>query len=123
MIDYETFCQIQHDRRQGLTLAQIAAARGLHRHTVAHWLARDEYRRRHTRPRPSKLDAFKPDILRWLHTHPLSARQVFQRLREQGYTGGYSILCDYIGYSGDSFHAFRRKSSSCSGGFLPRIPA
>ena len=96
MIDYETFCQIQADHRQGLTAAQIAAARGLHRHTVTHWLAQGAYRRRRSRPRPSKLDPFKADILRWLQTHPLSAVQVFQRLREHGYTGGYTILSDYI---------------------------
>ena len=97
MIDYETFCQIKDDHhRQGLTVTQIAQARRLHRHTVAKWLAEPHYRPRHSRPRPSQLDPFKADILRWLQSHPLSARQVFQRLREQGYGGGYTIVSDYV---------------------------
>jgi hypothetical protein len=41
MIDYATYCQIKDDQRQGLTVAQIAQARGLHRHTVTAWLAHD----------------------------------------------------------------------------------
>jgi transposase len=97
MIRYELYCQIHDDHhRHGLSVAQIAAARGLHRHTVAKWLAEPHYRPRPCRPRPSKLDPFKPDILRWLHRHPLSAVQVLQRLREQGYTGGHSIVNDYL---------------------------
>jgi transposase len=95
MIDYATYC-LKDDQRQGLTVAQIAQARGLHRHTVTAWLAQPHYRPRHRHPRASKLDPFKADIIGWLHQHPLSATQVFQRLREQGYTGGYSILSDYI---------------------------
>jgi transposase len=47
-------------------------------------------------PRRSKLDPYKADIVRWLDSHPLSAAQIFQRLREQGYDGGYSILTDYV---------------------------
>lgn len=97
MISYETYCQIKDDHeRQGLTVAQIAEARGLHRHTVTAWLARPQYRQRHRHPRASQLDPFKTDIIGWLQRHPLSATQVFQRLREQGYSGGYTILTDYI---------------------------
>jgi len=99
MIDYPTFCQIHDDRRQGLTVCQIASARGLHRHTVSRWLAESTFRPRQPprqTPRPSKLDPFKPEILRWIQTHRLSAQQVLQRLRELGYTGGYSILTDYL---------------------------
>ncbi len=97
MIRYDLYCQIHDDHhRHGLTVAQIAAARGLHRHTVAKWLAEPHYRPRPSRARPSKLDPFKPDILRWLHSHPLSAVQVLQRLREQGYSGGHTIVNDFI---------------------------
>jgi len=97
MISYETFCQIKDDhQRQGLTVTQIAAARGLHRHTVTQWLARAHYRACQRRPRASQLDPFKADIVRWLQGHRLSAVQVLQRLREQGYTGGYTIVSDYV---------------------------
>jgi transposase len=41
VIDYATFSKIRdcHDR-QGLTITQIARTLGLHRRTVAKWLAR-----------------------------------------------------------------------------------
>ena len=39
---------------------------------------------------------FKPRITRLLDTHPYSAQQIFQRLREDGYRGGVTILRDYV---------------------------
>jgi len=42
------------------------------------------------------LDPHKTDILRLLHQHPYSARQILHQLRERGYEGGYSILTDFI---------------------------
>ena len=45
----------------------------------------------------SKLDAFKPPIRAWLEQHDYTATQIFQRLRaEAGYSGGMSILKDYV---------------------------
>lgn len=97
MIDFETFCKI-HDchHRQGLTIAQTARSLGLHRGTVASWLARAHFTRRRSRPRASKLDPFKSRITRLLDTHPYSAQQIFQRIREDGYCGGISIVRDYV---------------------------
>src|SRR5262249_52313908 len=48
------------------------------------------------RPRHSKLDPFKPEIVRMLERYPYSAAQVFQRLREQGFAGGYSLVKAYV---------------------------
>jgi transposase len=97
VIDYETFCRIHdcHDR-QGLTIAQTACELGLHPQTVAKWLARARYERRRSRLRSSVLDPFKGRITRLLDTHPYSAQQIFQRLREEGYGGGVTILRDYV---------------------------
>lgn len=97
MIDYATFCQIRDaHQRQKLSVEQIAQSLNLHRQTVSYWIGQPSYRPRHAPPRPSKLDPFKADIARWLEAHPLSAVQVFQRLREQGYTGGQTIVKDYV---------------------------
>src|SRR5262249_47861387 len=41
-------------------------------------------------------DPFKPRITRLLDTHPYSAQQIFQRLREEGYRGGVTIVRDYV---------------------------
>ena len=97
MIDYERYCQIKqlHDT-QRLTVTQIASELHVHRATVAKWLAADKYHRRKPAPRASKLDLFKGQIVRWLQTHPYTTPQVLRRLRESGYTGGISIVGEYV---------------------------
>jgi transposase len=98
VIDYETFAKIHDCRnRQGLTATQIARALGLNRKTVAKWLARPRFApQQRCRPRSSILDPFKPRIVRLLDAHPYSAQQIFQRLHEEGYRGGVTIVRDYV---------------------------
>jgi transposase len=49
------------------------------------------------RPRTSKLDAFKATIAEWLEKDAtLTGAVIQQRLRPLGYTGGPTILCDYL---------------------------
>jgi transposase len=96
MIDYETYCRIQDAlRRQHLNFCQAARALGLHRQTVAAWAARP-WRPRATPKRGSRLDPFKGRIMAWLDTHPYSAVQILQRLRECGYSGGITLVRDYV---------------------------
>jgi transposase len=97
MIDYHVFCQIKalHEHH-GLHVAQIAKALSLDPRTVTYWLAQERFRPRRSRPRPSKLDVFKSQIVQMLEKYPYSAQQVFQRLREQGFDGGYSIVKAYV---------------------------
>ena len=96
MIDYETYAKVHDCRdRQGLTIIQIARALGLNRKTVAMWLARPHYAPQQRHRRSSILDPFKGRITRLLDTHPYTAQQIFQRLREEGYRGGITILRDY----------------------------
>jgi transposase len=97
VIDYETIAKIHdcHDR-QGLTIAQTARVLGLHPQTVATWLKRPRFEPRRSPPRGSILDPFKPRITRLLDSHPYSAQQILQRLREEGYEGGATILRDYV---------------------------
>jgi hypothetical protein len=88
MIDSHRFCQSKHlHDQQGLNASQIAQAVALDRRTVAYWLTQAQFRPRNPRPSVSKLDPFKPDIVRLLERYPYSAAQVFQRLCEQGFTG------------------------------------
>jgi len=100
MIDYQAFQQIRHLRdHERLTIAQIAQTLGLHWQTVSTWAKRPRYQRRASPPqtrRPSKLDAFKGEIVRLLHSHPYTAAQLLARLREQGYGGSYSILKAFV---------------------------
>lgn len=97
MISYETWCQIRDCRdRQGMTLSQIAQALHLHYRTVATWAALTHYEARKSVPRSSLLDAFKGQVTRLLDSHPFTAQQVFQRLREAGYAGGYTTVKAYV---------------------------
>ena len=97
MISYDIWCRIRDCRdRQHMTLAQIATALQLHHRTVATWAAMPRYEARKTAPRPSLLDPFKGQVTRLLDTHPFSAQQVFQRLREDGYAGGYTTVKEYV---------------------------
>jgi transposase len=97
MIDYETFCKIHdHHQRQGLSVGQIARALGMDRRTVAKWVRTAQYRPRASTARASRLDAYKHQVVRLLETHPYSAQQILQRLREDGFAGGYSIVKDYV---------------------------
>jgi transposase len=97
MIDYAGFCQIKHlHEQQGLSAAQIAATLSLDPRTVAYWLTQERFRPRKARQRASKLDPFKAQIVRMLERYPYSAAQVFQRLGEQGFDGGYSLVKAYV---------------------------
>ncbi|MEK7878189.1 MAG: IS21 family transposase, partial [Pseudomonadota bacterium] len=97
MLDYEIFCQIRdHLVRQRLSVAQTARALALDPRTVAKWASVEQFHPRAGVPRVSKLDAYKGQVVRWLDTHPYSAQQIFQRLREAGYAGGLTIVKDYV---------------------------
>lgn len=97
MIDYETYCKLRdYHEQQGLRVGQIADALGLDTRTVAKWIAQRQYRPRKCAPRSSKLDPYKSQIVQWLETHPFSAQQIFQRLREDGFEGGYTLVKDYV---------------------------
>ena len=97
MIDYHCFCQIKHlSAHQGLNAAQIARELTLDPRTVAYWLTQEHFRPRKSPPRSSQLDPFKQEIGRMLDRYPYSAAQVFQRLREHGFEGGYSLVKAYV---------------------------
>jgi transposase len=95
MIDYATWCAIREGVASHLTAPQLADSLDLDVKTVRHWMHRP-YAPRAPVPRTSKLDPYKGRIVGWLDAHPLTAQQVFQRLRDAGYEGGISIVKDYV---------------------------
>lgn len=96
MIDYELFAKIKHlKEREGLTIPQIATELTLDPRTVRKWLTQ-QFRPKTIPQRPSKLDPFKHDVVRMLETHPYSAAQILQRIRENGFDGGYTIVKSYV---------------------------
>jgi len=96
MIDYATFCKIHSLSQEGLDVHQIARELHLHFKTVARWVNQKTFRRRKATQRTSLLDPYKPTIVRLLQHHPYSATQIFQKIQETGYAGGYSILKEYV---------------------------
>ncbi len=97
MIDYETYVQIRnYFTRDGLTYSQISNALDLDPRTVARWANQQRYQPRKSSPRKSKLDPFKNTIVQMLEKHPYSSRQIFQRINEEGFTGGITIVEDYV---------------------------
>jgi transposase len=96
--------QLVHDvvqlAKSGMKWRAIARALHISRNTVraivtGHDGARQQVhaalRRPRTSARPSKLDAFRPRVDELLKTYPdITAQRVFEILREQGFTGGYS---------------------------------
>jgi len=100
VISYELYSQIRllHQER-GLNFAQIARELNLDEETVAKWARAKNYTKGggKTLVRKSKLEPYKIIIQRWLERHSYTATQIFQRLRaEEGYTGGFTILKDYV---------------------------
>ncbi len=97
MISFDQYSRIHHSFHVlKLTRTQIARYLGLHPRSVAKWLARERYAARRPGRRRSKLDPFKPHLTRWMETHPYSGTQLFQKLKEIGYTGGITILRDHL---------------------------
>jgi transposase len=97
MMDDHPFAQIKDlHHTHGLKAAQMAEALSLDPKTVAYWLRQKRFRPRRSAPRASKLDPFKAQILEMLEKYPYSAAQVWQRLREQGFEGGYSMVKAYV---------------------------
>ncbi len=97
MIDYETFVKIKILKDQhGLKCSQIAKELNLDYRTVEKWIDQKQYLPRNSPQRASKLDPFKGDVVRMLETHPYSAVQILQRLKENDYGGGYTIVKDYV---------------------------
>ena len=96
MIDYEQWCRIkQLAERDHLNAAQIAHTAGLAPRTVRKWL-KEPYRQRRRLERASQLDPFKGRIMGMLKEHPYSAVQVLTMLRDEGFSGGITIVKDYI---------------------------
>ncbi len=96
MIDYETFMKIKTAYEDGLTCPQIAGKLELDERTVHKWLEKSRYCQRKSSFKSSKLDPFKDYILRRLEEYPFSATQIFQKLREMEFTGGFTIVKDYV---------------------------
>ena len=96
MLERRVVFEVHQLRDQGLSVRRIASALGINRETVSKYLQNPE-KRIVKRRRPSKLDAYKPIIEKLLNELPSAPMPVILRvLRQEGYTGGKTILGDYL---------------------------
>jgi transposase len=97
MIDYHTFQQIHllAEQKQ-LKASQIARELNLDPSTVQKWMNRPRFERRKGARRTSQLDPYKGPMVALLERHPYTAQQIWQRLREQGFTGGYTTVKEFV---------------------------
>lgn len=98
MIDYQTFHQIKELQGQGLKAGQIAARLRVDAKTVRKWWKRDRYAARHAGARrPQAIESWRAPIhvlLRECETY--GATQIWQKLQDQGYKGGYTVIREYV---------------------------
>ncbi len=85
-------------KRQGLSIKAISAATGFDRKTIRKYLATPEaipaYAPRP--PRPSMLDPFQDYLRERLSAGVWNGAVLLRELKERGYTGGYTILKDWL---------------------------
>lgn len=83
---------------QGKSVQEIAMELKISRTTVRKYLNHPEAVIPKPRvPRPSKLDPFQEQIMKWVtEDHCTNCEVIFARLKQMGYTGGISILKEFV---------------------------
>ena len=88
---------IRSDRQKGLSYAEISRKYHIDPRTAkkyAHSETRPVYKL--TGPKSSKLDPYKERILHWLEEAPYSAIRIFEKIKEQGFTGEYTTVKTFV---------------------------
>src|SRR4051794_1663238 len=81
----------------GLSIHEIVRRTGHDRNTVRRALRSERPPQYERPPRPSKLDPFRDEIQRLLQEDPrIPAKRIRELIEELGYSGGKTILDDYV---------------------------
>lgn len=80
---------------EGLTKTEVARRLGTSRQTVYNWLSQGG-KPAAGRSRPSKLDPYKPYLESRLKRFDLPATVLLEEIRSKGYTGGITILREFV---------------------------
>jgi len=97
MLTKEDFMTIEDQRRRGVFQKDIAFDLGVHPRTVRRALKRGSAPSgKRPKARCSKLDPYKPLVDRLLGEGVWNAQVILSELRERGYSGGYTIVRDYV---------------------------
>lgn len=98
MVDMEEWMDIQAMRREGLSISEIARRTGRTRKTIAKYLKEPHKLPAYTRraKRGSKLDPYKDYLLMRMRQGVFNSQKLFDEIRQKGYTGGITILKDWM---------------------------
>ena len=95
---------IRNDRLKGMSYTEIGRKHHIDPRTAKKYAESD------TRPayvlsdaKPSKLDPYKEQIATWLEEAPYSAVRILEKIQEQGFTGGHSIVREFVRHKKDHF--------------------
>jgi len=82
---------------EGLSISEIARQTGHDRKTIRKYINSETPPLRNERPiKPGKLDPHKDYIACRLKEHPFSALRLYREIQEQGFTGKYGIVKNFI---------------------------
>jgi transposase len=98
MIDIMDRLEVKKLKKEGLSNVKIAKRLGINRETVARVLLEEKYNDYKLSVRkPSKLDPYKNRILNILARTPeLTKKRIYERIKDEGYPGGRTIVYDFI---------------------------
>lgn len=89
--------EIQHLKRQGLSISEIAAQTGFNRRTIRKYLTAPQVSTYGPRaPRPSVVEPFRSYLEPRLAQGAWNAVVLFQEIQARGYTGSYSALKRFL---------------------------
>lgn len=96
-MDFHTFSRIKHLQNEDkLNANQISKELKIDFKTAQRWMKRDRFIKRKPVSKPTILEPYKNTVKGLLERHEYTAVQVYQKLRDEGYTGSYSMLSHYI---------------------------
>ena len=89
--------EIRADHQKGLSYSELGRKYNLDRRTAKKY-AESESRPEYvlTDSKPSKLDPYKSRITMWLEEAPYSAMRIWEKVKEQGFDGSYSLVKHYV---------------------------
>jgi len=89
--------EIRSDHQKGLSYSELGRKYNIDRRTAKRY-ATSESRPVYslTDSKPSKLDPYKEQIVFWLEEAPYSAMRIWEKVAEQGFDGGYTVVKQFV---------------------------
>jgi transposase len=89
--------ELRADYQKGLSYSELGRKYNIDRRTAKKYVeseSRPVYSL--TDSKPSKLDPYKEQIVFWLEEAPYSALRIWEKVKEQGFNGSYSVVKHFV---------------------------